>query len=305
MSHSDEQWQRIEKLLSDMEDRVGRKLTDAEKRLMKHLTDALAFAVKNGQVNQDPNISKVIDDVFDNFIKNELRPIAELLAQEIVKTVSAINKYFQLQVSGTVLSAKAASAGTVILKSFGIEQDDRSFRLKLGGYLDNLIKDNTLRNMVRKSVFDAAFGRINFSDMMTTVGKLVEGSASVESQLQRHFKTMAIDVVNIAARSQEDMIADSLGMQAFIFTGTVIDKTRPFCRDNAGDVILVSEALEQWPKLRNEKNGPQWDKDLEYKPLEHMGGHRCRHHKRYITNQEAVRRDKTLRIVGKELKRAA
>lgn len=303
MSKSDDAWKAVEKLLQEVESVNGRKLQRAEKKLIAALMDALANFNKPLPAGQ--SLSDIVTEVFDTFQRNELKPIVEAIAKEIVNTVEAITKYFQIQVSGSNVMQIGKKIESTVLKNFGINRTENGFKLLVGGYLDNMINNTALNNQVQKIVMDSAFGETSFSDMMKRLTAVVEGTGDQEGALRRHFKTMAFDTLNIAARAQEDYIANDLDMQAFIYTGTVIEATRCFCKNRAGKVILVSEALFEWPQLRGESCGPLWDKNLEYIPLEHMGGHRCRHHKRYISNQEAMRRDKSIKIEDGQLYRIA
>ena len=303
MHKSDDAWKRIETLLKEVEESSGRKLSKAEKKLVAKLMDALAGFDKDS--TNGSSLSDIITEVFDTFQRSELKPIVEAIAKEIVATVEAITKYFTLQVSGSNVLEIGKKIEGKILKSFGIVKTESSFKLMVGGYLDNLIRNPELSSKVQKIVMDSAFGETSFSDMMKRLSVVVEGTEASEGALQRHFKTMAFDTINIAARAQEDFIAQELNMQAFLYSGTVIESTRCFCKERAGKVILVTEALFEWPQLRNEKCGPLWNKDWEYIPLEHMGGHRCRHHKRYISNADAMRRDKSLKFEDGQLYRQA
>jgi hypothetical protein len=305
MSATDDAWKKVEDLIEKVERSSERLLTKAERNLVERLMNALYQYEKDKNLNAKRDLTMIVDEVLNDFQSNELKPIVETISKEIVATVKAINSYFKLQIKGSNFLAFSKKIEKDLLGKMGIELSESSFKIITGGYMDSLTNNPELRNGVSKIIIDSVFNASPFSDMMKSLIRFVEGTDMQEGKLLRHFKTMALDTFNIAARAQEDLIAKEFNMDAFLFTGTVIETTRCFCKERAGKVILTNEATTEWPVLRNEKCGPRWDDDLEYIPLKHMGGHRCRHHKRYITNSEAIRRDSTIKSNEKgELYRA-
>jgi hypothetical protein len=296
MTPSEKAWKKVEDLIEQVEKSSDRLLSAAEKKLIDKLVNAMYDYQRDQNVQTRKDLTQVVDDVIDEFQEKELKPIVEAIAKDIVQTVKAINDYFRLQIQSANFLTFSKKVEKDLLGKMGIELTEKSFKIVLGGYLDSLTRNPEIRNGIQKIIVDSVFNSSAFADMMKQLIKYVQGTDMQEGKLQKHFKTMAIDTFNIAARSQEDIIAEKFTMDSFLFTGTVIDTTRCFCKERAGKVILVKEAVNDWPDLRNEACGPRWDDSLKYEPLKHMGGHRCRHHKRYITNQEAMRRDKTLKV---------
>lgn len=296
---SEESWKKVEELIDRVEKTSDRLLSKAEKILVERLMDALYTYEQNKTLESKKDLTSVIDEVFDEFESRELRVVVDTLAKEIVQAMTAVNEYFKLQIKSANFIAISKKITSDILGKMGIDLSEKSFKVVVGGYLDSLTKNAELRNSVQKIIVDAVINKAPFSELMKSLIKNIEATGESEGKLQKYFKTMAVDTFSQASRIQEDQIADRFKMDAFLFSGTVIGTTRCFCKERSGKVILVREALSEWPELRNEPCGPRWSDDLEYEPLKHMGGHRCRHHKRYITNTEAQRRDSTIKVDAK------
>lgn len=292
-----EQWKKVQKLLSDLEESQSKELSRAQKKLLEKLMDALYEVREKDGLKTGTQISSLIDKVFDEFNQEQLKPIVRAIAEEFVKTVEAITKYYELQIGSASVRALSKDIEQKVLRTFGIEKTERGFRLIVGGYLDNIVNDPALRVTVQKLVMDASFGQSSFSGLMKQLGNVVTGTDVAEGAISKHFKTMAFDAMNNAARYESNEFGNSLGMTAAIYTGTVIEESRCFCEENAGKVILIEEANREWPKKLNTECGPRWSEKSagKYRPTVHLGGHRCRHGLRYISNAEAIRRDPTLR----------
>ncbi len=98
--------------------------------------------------------------------------------------------------------------------------------------------------------------------------------------LQRYLRQYAYDSFNNVFEAGNNLAAQALGLEYFIYEGTVIDTTRPFCAKKAGKVFSTEEAKE-WVN----------DADLidkktrgSYRPLIERGRYNCRHQIRYISD---------------------
>jgi hypothetical protein len=76
-----------------------------------------------------------------------------------------------------------------------------------------------------------------------------------------------------------------LGLKWFIYQGSNIKTTRPFCRKKAGKVFSVEEAA----KWRNDPDLVGKSSAATYNPLLERGRYNCRHHIGYISERLAKR----------------
>jgi hypothetical protein len=75
--------------------------------------------------------------------------------------------------------------------------------------------------------------------------------------------------------------ADQLGLNYAVYSGTLKDNSRQFCEDRLNLVFTRAE-IAGWAKL--EFSGKP---KIGYDPFHDCGGHNCRHHLNFITDQIA------------------
>jgi hypothetical protein len=198
----------------------------------------------------------------------------------LVEVMDAGKAYFTVMGAS---SSQAERAVKEITKSLGLEVNQKTFKLIAGGYLESITRTTEVKLKVMKATLNAAFGESDFRTFLKDLRGIVQSAPDSEGALTRHYKTFAYDIVQRASRIQGQQMAEQIGLKAFIYSGSVIEKTRAFCKTKAGKVFTTEEA-EQW---KDEEWG---GKNEGYTPLRDLGGHNCRHRVRWITKQEAIRR---------------
>jgi hypothetical protein len=258
----------------------------------------LAEHLQNGVIVYSPEIIGDVDRVFDKFEQEKLRPITEDIAKQTVKTIEKITDYFKIAGAKAAMDKLAKAQEERIYKKLGIRRTPRGFKLVRGGYLDKTIGIQRLRQEVTKEIVKTTSSQPQLSQVMKAVENLVEPKAKVEKgtgAVEKHVQTMVVDTINSTVREQMNEQAKVYGMQAALYSGTVIAESRCFCEMHTGKVILISEALNQWPELLNDECGPKFSKNMVYSALNDLGGHNCRHMLRYISNFLAMRKDATIK----------
>lgn len=235
-------------------------------------------------------IARTVDNVFDQFQRSGNYGLAAAMVKDF-NAISNINDtYF-----GTFGYNKARfervqrKVRAFLKESIGIGADNK---IKKGGFLDKLFKDNSIRNEVQKKTFKAITSGQPVSDLVTTIKTYVKGVSDVDGALIKHIKTFSNDLYSRYDRAQNFLYAKELKLYAFVYDGTIIETSREFCIDKEGKVFTIEEA-EEWrndPKLLRTKAEKETGVVTDYNPLEDFGRWECRHLGRYVSKAEALRR---------------
>ena len=276
---ADKEFKDLEKLLDDMETVIGKQLTASQKVLVEKLSDAISGQSTKGSIPRGTNLSRVIEKGYAEFKQEELPKVMSVLVKHLVSILDAGQAYFSVIAGKDVGDSEKYR----VLKSLGIEATQKTFKVISGGYLESLVYDADILNDIKRVTINAAFGDVELTALNKQMRDIIEGTNGTEGKFERHFKTYTYDVLQRTSRYQTTAIAEKVGLKAFIYSGTVIDNTRKFCKDRAGKVFTIEEAQE-W------ENEDFAGKPKDYDPLRDLGGHNCRHNKRYITAAEAIRR---------------
>ena len=109
--------------------------------------------------------------------------------------------------------------------------------------------------------------------------------------LEMNISSFVLDAYQVTERVASNEFAKRLGLRYFIYSGGLIETSRPFCRKRNNKVFTTEEAERDWPKdstlprtkAEKEAGGPPDD----YSPLEDCGRWNCRHRIMYIDEQAA------------------
>jgi len=130
----------------------------------------------------------------------------------------------------------------------------------------------TFRRNIMQSLFQAVIGSRSRVDIAKTVSGLLVGVKDRRGRpMSSHAKTIAQDAVMNFARSYHTQKAEELDLTWFLYVGTTILDSRPFCVARAGKVFS-SKDVEEWEGMTWAGKNP----NLPVKVA--LGGYNCRHH---------------------------
>lgn len=242
------------------------------------------FDVKDGVIldtaHNDTLINK-IDTFIDKLQKALQRDILGTFAADLLKSSSFSADYYR------ALGFKKTVVDNVLKKKIHIERKlgfTPTGRLKKKGYLYRLGQAEEVRQKLKQYVIDSLLGDTDFLSFQLGFRNLVKGNKrkkglATNGALQKYFDQYAYDSFNMLDASTNKQFADNLGLKHFIYEGSLIATSRPFCRKRAGKAFTVAET-KTWkddPDLIDKAN-----KDT-YKPLIERGRYRCRHFIKYVT----------------------
>jgi hypothetical protein len=112
----------------------------------------------------------------------------------------------------------------------------------------------------------------SFAGMLEQVRTFIKGGDN-EGKLLRHVKTIVRDVLFNYSRTYQSAVAADLGMEFYLYTGGIIQTSRPWCRERAGNYYHHRE-IELWA-------GESWagkrPDTTESSIFTYAGGYSCLH----------------------------
>jgi len=162
------------------------------------------------------------------------------------------------------------------------------------GYLSKLF--NTVNVEFQQSisnyVLNSIGGNMPYQDFVKGFREVIKGSPEVDGKLMKYYKQYSFDLYSKVAALTDNYYADQLGLSYFVYDGTQIDTSRPFCVGGHDSVFggtfepkihktFSKEEAESW-------NALDWKgKDNASTVMIARGGFNCRHLFRWITDDEA------------------
>jgi len=102
---------------------------------------------------------------------------------------------------------------------------------------------------------------------------LIEGTKTANPILQGEIGRLASDSMMIFQRSYLDAVSSDLNISYFLYSGTAIKTSRPFCKTRVGRIYKKSE-IESWANQNWSGKMPNTTKQTIFN---YAGGYRCRH----------------------------
>ena len=249
------------------------------------LTEMLPlFDLEDGIVaNTSKNIGLItqIDIIFDSLMGTFTTDILAPFANDLIAATSLSAEYYVAMGFKKTVVNKLLKDKVFIEKRIGITSKGKLIK---GGYLYDLGQTAQVRQQLKDYVIRSLTGDVSFTDFQLGFRNLVIGNRrqkglKTTGSLQRYFDQYAYDAFNQYDEIANSQLANGLGLEHFIYEGSIIATTRPFCKKRAGKAFKVSET-KKWkddPDLIDKKTKNS------YRPLIERGRNRCRHFIKYIT----------------------
>lgn len=113
----------------------------------------------------------------------------------------------------------------------------------------------------------------NFTNLVENLQKNIIGSEEIPGKMVSYAKQNASDAFSIIERTYTTVVADSLGIEFYAFTGGIQSNTRKFCADRVGKVFHKNE-IAAWAELdwagKNKNTNSKTIFSL-------LGGYKCEH----------------------------
>jgi hypothetical protein len=282
----DEKVKFIQQITDELDKKFGTLGEQLAKTIISEFVDSLD--TEDGNIlNTSKNLKLIatIDKIYNTFMQDH----GSAIPQQILTGVEQLSNY-NVQYFKDFSRGKAQYAATtkqvqkVIADRLGI--GDKT-QLKEGGYMDNLLKDNKVRSDIKKMSLREVMKGSGFKDFKQGLQQFIVGDEEKLGAFKQYYRNYAYDVYVQVDRDESMLMATDLVLQCFFYEGTIIDTSRPFCKERAGKLFTVEEA-QAWESDPWIQNALKKGFITSYNPVADMGLWACRHVPRFVSNEVAA-----------------
>ena len=108
--------------------------------------------------------------------------------------------------------------------------------------------DQYLTNPMRQSLSNAVSGGATRKDLVEVFNLLINGDADTVGRLERATRQIVSDTFALSDRAVTNTVAEQLGLNWYLYTGGLLDTTRPFCKARNGKYFRKEE-VQSWATL--------------------------------------------------------
>jgi hypothetical protein len=157
-------------------------------------------------------------------------------------------------------------------------------RLIKGGYLSTLEGSEPIKQELKSYVLESVNSNVGFKEYRKGFENILQKDGGI---VDRYYKTYVYDSFVQIDRIESTFLAKRLGLKYFVYQGSLIKTSRPFCCKRAGKVFSI-EDVDSWKCDVNLIGKPKGqDCDDSYRPLIELGRWNCRHSLRYMSDELA------------------
>lgn len=130
-----------------------------------------------------------------------------------------------------------------------------------------------LSNPTREALSASIQSGASRQELIDTLRFLVQGNDDIDGRLLRSTRLVVSDAFALSDAAVSESIAENLGLEWYLYTGGLIDTTRPFCKARNGKFFHKTE-VENWASLTwNGKMPDTTEKTI----FLTRGGYNCQH----------------------------
>jgi len=268
--------------LAEMEEKLGKQAVQLQIELYELLRDKFIDSLQtdeNGNLLYNTkNLNRVNDfnKVWTKYQEQSFAPVINSFAKDLVSIVDVEAGYFMALSKEFDLGLSLSNTMQLIQKQIGINV--ATGEMIEGSYLWRLFQGDQVRNEVADFVLNNVSSKIGFTDFKKGLEELVKGKEEVNGSMQRYMRTYAYDTFSQVQGAIDNNIADTYGLNSFIYMGDVIKDSREFCIERVMGVYTRDD-IEEWRDM--DWAGKNWDVPFE----ESRGGYNCRHTLMWIPDE--------------------
>lgn len=257
------------KQIQELQMAIESRMDDALPRVFAKLSDQVIDLASN--LSLDPKdrakslkeLIKLKKDIADTIINNapyQLQVAEVIKGFELLSELS--NEYITIAIGD--FSEKKALYKAILETNIATTKDallGAGIRENFGTAIQEVLKDNI-----------AGIG--SRSQLNKTLRKFIEGTEQEAPFLNRYIKQTTNDAVMTFNAEYIQTIADDLDVEYYLYAGTLIADSRPFCQARAGR-YFTTDQVKAWPNLKG-WNGRMAGTNSSTIFI-YRGGYNCRH----------------------------
>ena len=240
----------------------------------------LAFSTEGGNIlaiTENLQIAASLKDVFDTYIQNRVLKDGVLVSQDILDLTNKVQDYFTaIGFDTNKTDAFFKDALTFLRERLGIDENGKILR---GGALYDVFQSEAVVQKLKNTAIQAV---VNGVSLKAYRNELKAIATNENGELMKYYKQISFDYFNQASEIVNSRVAEGLGLEYFIYQGSLKTTSRAFCIKRANKVFSIKEA-QLW---KNDKDLIVRDR-VNYNSLLQRGGYNCRHFIKYISKDMA------------------
>lgn len=257
----------IEREIIGITDRFATQIVEFEAQLYGKLLSAIKDLDLDvdGYILQNGNNRKILaaaENILDTFLPGDA------LASVISNTLSVIPKLDNLNNDYFAGIKESFTPNRNFIKSLQAQTVD--------SIESNLLTDG-LTAQVKSPIIDILNRNINsggkFTGFVDELKMFVQGDNQVEGRILRYSRTYLSDALFQYSRTYQQAMTRDLDLEFYLYAGGLIDKSRPFCVERAGNYYHQKE-IESWAPLKWAGKNPL---TTESSIFTLAGGYSCAH----------------------------
>jgi len=289
MANIEDIWKRKDDYIASRLDALNRGVKRSQDDLLKMLiSDYIGEFSLDEAGNLKPNVRNMrqaikLDRLFDALDEKTLRKLNTRFGEDMLRLTPISGKYYTAMGEPAEVVKSIADKVGFIEQGIGLKDG----KIIKGSYLDTITKMPEARQAMKDYVVQSVSNKKGFKEYLKGMKEIVVGTAKRDGVMERYYKQFAYDTFNQTDAAINKHYADSLDLTWFVYTGSLIDTSRAFCRKRAGKTFNTQET-EKWKcdsTLIGKPKGKRCDD--KYNPLIERGRWNCRHTIRYITEDMA------------------
>jgi len=275
-----------DKYIADNIKKIGREASRLQDELFTMIIEnyATKFSTAKGG-GLKPSLLNIrfansLDNIYDKFNRLYNDRFIKNYANSLLRITNFTEKYFsKFEVPQKKINSLIRSLDFTY-ESIGITKNGKLIK---DGYLARLGRNEEVRMKLRKYTLNSVNAGKSMEDFTSGFKNIIKGTEDIDGRLSAYYRQYTYDTYNQLSEAQNLHMAEGMGLQAFIYSGTIIKTSRPFCEKRSGRVYTRDEA-KRWNKIK------PWAGAI--KPLNffiNRGGYNCRHDIAWISNELAIK----------------
>lgn len=268
-----------QRLFVELQEELFRRIRRLQNGLYRSVLDLLdkLNITQEGQLTRSvANVRRVNDVqlVIEQFQNTKLGELAIWLRRQISKFFNLNRQYFGTMVQ---VGQTASKVENLVLAELGFSANGKLIK---NGWLYTVTQNTGVGQVVAQQVNRAIAAKVGLTEFKKQFKEAFTGADGL-GVLERHFHTHAFDLFQEVDRKTAKNYADEFGMNNAVYSGTIKDNTRPFCKARV-QKVYSREEIEKWKDLDFQGKPKGF-----YDPFTQCGGYNCRHHLAWISDELA------------------
>lgn len=257
----------IEGLIIKANDKYASRIVKVQEQLYTAMTGKLKDLEldNDGYIKQTAANRKILRDtqnIFDSTISNSIYEPSLTDHLKVIPTINELNNDYFESISSAFkpnrVFIQQLQASTIETLNTYILNDGLTAQIRL-----------PLNEILNQNINSGG----SYTGMVKQVEAFIKGNNEVEGRLLRYTKTYVSDSLFNYSRAYQQAVTSDLGLTWYLYSGGLMDKSRPFCVERSGKFYHEDEvkawASEEWKG----KNPLTTESSI----FVYAGGFSCRH----------------------------